>query len=245
MISKKKIISIITARSGSKGLPKKNIKKLKNIPLLNYTIKAAVKSNIIDRIILSTDSKEIAKIGKKAGAEIPFLRPKKLAMDKSHHPEVVEHAVSYIENKENIKFDIVLMLQPTSPFRTELHLDQAIKSFLKNNYDTMISIKNQDYPPWWMFSLKGNKLNQIFNFKKNINVFNLERQQFTKLYRPNGAIYICNREYLKNNNNLVNPNSCGYYLMDEIDSIDIDNKIDFMIAELMFTKWKNKHKKKK
>lgn len=237
-----KIITIITARGGSKGLPGKNIKKLNKLPLINYTINAALKSNYVSKVILSTDSQKIAKVGKIAGAEVPFIRPKKLAGDTSHHPDVVKHAVKFVEKKEKMKFEYVIMLQPTSPFRTEKHLDEAIRKYLKERNDCLISIKKQDYPPWWMFGLKDNKLTTVFKHKKNTNVFNLERQQFIELYRPNGAIYITKRDSLFKTNNLVNPNSCGYYIMDSLDSIDIDNLSDFKLSEILFNEWKLKNK---
>ncbi len=223
------IICIITARSGSKGLKNKNIKKLKGLPLMAHTIIAAKKSSILTRVILSTDSKLYAKIGLKFGAEVPFIRPKKLATSKAHHPDVVSHAVKFIEKKDNIKFDYVLMLQPTSPFRKSNHIDGAIKKFLREKNNSLISIKKQDYPPWWLFVLKKEKLGQFIKFK-NKNVFNLERQEFPKLYRPNGAIYISKRSVLSKGD-LINPKSCGYYVMDEKDSIDIDNLIDLKVAE--------------
>ncbi len=223
------IICIITARSGSKGLKNKNIRKLKGLPLIAHTILAAKNSKMLSRVILSTDSKLYARIGSKFGAEIPFIRPKKLATGTAHHPDVVNHALRFIEKKDNAKFDYVVMLQPTSPFRTSNHIDKAIKKFLNEKNDSLISIKKQDYPPWWLFILKKNKIEQFLKFK-NKNVFNLERQEFPSLFRPNGAIYISKRNVLYSKN-LINPNSCGYFLMNEKESIDIDNIIDLRVAQ--------------
>ena len=229
MVRSNKIISIITARSGSKGLRDKNIKRLKGLPLLAHTVLAAKKSKKIDRVILSTDSELYGKIGKRYGAEVPFLRPKRLATSKAHHPDVVNHAVNFIEKKENIFFDFVIMLQPTSPFRNSKHIDNAISKFLNENNTSLISIKKQDYPPWWLFRAKKKKLTQFLKFK-NKNVFNLERQEFEQLYRPNGAIYICKRKLLLGGN-LIDPKSCGFYLMSQKNSIDIDSIIDLKVAE--------------
>ena len=229
MKKKLNIICIITARSGSKGLKNKNIRKLKGLPLLAHTIIAAKKSKVFNRVILSTDSKLYANIGLKFGAEVPFIRPRKLATSTAHHPDVVNHAVEFLEKKEKIKFDYIMMLQPTSPYRNAKHIDEAIKKFLKEKNDSLISIKKQDYPPWWMFVLDKSKLGQFLKFK-NKNVFNLERQEFPKLFRPNGAIYISKRKVLYKGN-LINPKSCGYYLMNDRSSIDIDNIIDLKVAE--------------
>ena len=132
------------------------------------------------------------------------------------------------------QFDIIVMLQPTSPFRNSRHIDEALENFLSDDtLDSLISIKKQDYPPWWMFSLEGSRLKQVFKFKDNVNVFNLERQELPTLYRPNGAIYITSTKYLKKTGNLVNPNNNGYYLMEDKDSVDIDNLSDFFVAESM------------
>ncbi len=223
------IICIITARSGSKGLKNKNIRKLKGLPLIAHTIIAAKKSKMLTRVILSTDSKLYAKIGSKFGVEVPFIRPKRLATNTAHHPDVVNHALNFVEKKDRIKFDYVVMLQPTSPFRKSKHIDEAIKKFLNEKNDSLISIKKQDYPPWWLFVLKRKKLGQFLKYK-NKNVFNLERQEFPDLFRPNGAIYVSKRDVLLKRN-LINPKSCGYYIMEERDSVDIDNLIDLIVAE--------------
>lgn len=229
-MSKKKILAIITARGGSKSLPNKNIKILKGKPLIYYTIKAALNSKLLDKSILSTDSKKISNISKKFGINIPFLRPKHLATDKAHHPEVIEHAVDYLEKQKKEFYDIIVMLQPTSPFRESFHIDQAIKKFLKQKNKSLISVKKQDYPPWWMFKMSKSKLKSNFGWK-NKNVFNMERQEFPNLYRPNGAIYVTTRKSLKKSKSLVNLSSCGFYLMNSSDSIDIDTALDLKIAE--------------
>lgn len=229
MIKNKKIICIITARSGSRGLKDKNIKKLNNKPLMAHTIIAAKKCKYIDCSILSTDSKKYALIGKKFGANVPFLRPKKLATSKAHHPDVVIHAVKFMEKKLNVTFDIVMMLQPTSPFRNHLHLKKSIEKFIKEKNNSLISLKKQDYPPWWLFKLENKKIQNFLNFK-NKNVFNMERQEFPKLFRPNGAIYVCNRKLLEKNC-IVDQKSCGYMIMDEKSSVDIDNEIDLLVAQ--------------
>ena len=235
MIRKLKIIAVITARGGSKGLPYKNIAKIGNKPLIYYTIKAALGTKLINKVILSTDSSKIASISKKYGVEIPFLRPKKLATDTAHHPDVVEHAVNYVEKKRNFFPDIVIMLQPTSPFRTSKHLTFALKKFVKEKNESLIGVRKQNYPPWWMFKISNKKLETNFKWK-NKNVFNMERQEFPNLYRPNGAIYITYRKSLKIKKNLVNPKSCGYYLMSDLESIDIDNKLDLEIAKKILKK---------
>jgi len=229
-----KIISVIPARGGSKGLPGKNIVLLKKKPLLAYTIEASIASGYIARTVVSTDSEEIRRVALKYKAQAPFLRPAELATDTAHSPDVVEHAVKFYEETLKEKFDIVIMLQPTSPFRTAKHIDQAVEKFLSvPGLDSLISVKKQEYPPWWMFKIEKNRLAAAFEFKKGTNVFNLERQQFPAVYRPNGAIYITWRKYLRKTISLVNPENNGFYIMENKDSIDIDTPADLYEAEIL------------
>ncbi len=225
------IIAVITARGGSKGLPGKNIVDLGGKPLLAYTIEAALESKAIDRVVLSTDYEDIADVGRRFGAEVPFLRPAKLATDTAHSPDVVEHAVDFIERQDNVACKYVMMLQPTSPFRTARHIDEAVEIFFKSGLDSLISIKTQNYPPWWMFRLDGDRLAAAVPWKEGVNVFNLERQEFPSVYRPNGALYITSRERLRQTHDIVNPHSCGYYKMSEEDSVDIDHPVDLAVAK--------------
>jgi len=237
MIRKTKIIAVITARGGSKGLPGKNIIDLGGKPLLAYTVLAGIESELIDTVMVTTDDKKIKKVAKEWGAEVPFLRPGELSNDKSHTPDAVEHAVSFYEDQLNKFYDIIVTLQPTSPFRNGDQIDKAINKFLDDStLDSLISVKEQDYPPWWMFKINNNRLHPYFHYEDGINVFNLERQQFPKVYRPNGAIYVTWRKYLLENNAIVNPENNGYFIMSENDSIDIDNFSDLYAARYEINK---------
>jgi CMP-N-acetylneuraminic acid synthetase len=133
MNKKLKILAIIPARSGSKGIPNKNIKKLSGRPLIYYTIKAALNSKLIDRIIVSSDSEKILKISEKLGAEIPFKRPKNISEDKSLAIEVIQHALNWLEKNEKYFPDAIIYLQPTSPLRTKKHINEAINIFFKES----------------------------------------------------------------------------------------------------------------
>lgn len=227
-----KIISVITARGGSKGLPGKNIKLLGSKPLIAYSIEASLGSKYVNTTVVSTDYEDIRQISIQYGAEAPFLRPPELATDTAHSPEVVEHAVNYYESKQNKQYDITLMLQPTSPFRNSKHIDEAIEKFWEDpSLDSLISIKKQDYPPWWMFKPEGSRLKPVFHYQDGVNVFNLERQQLPTVYRPNGATYVTWRKYLKKSCAIVNPENNGFYIMSPEDSIDIDSMADFYAAE--------------
>ena len=227
-----KTIGVIPARGGSKSLPRKNIVDLGGKPLLAYTVEAALDAKCLDTVLLSTDDDEIADVGRRFGVEVPFKRPSELATDTSHSPDVMEHAITFVEERTDIKYDIAVMLQPTSPFRTARHIDEAMDRFLAGTADSLVSVKKQDYPPWWMFKLENERLVPILEYHDpGVNVFNLERQQFSPVYRPNGAIYIIWRRFLTEYHDMVNPHSCCYYTMELEASVDIDNYSDLYGAE--------------
>lgn len=196
-----------------------------------YTVLAGLESEMIDIVVVSTDYENIRQVAIQYGAEALFLRPDELSTDTSHTPDVVEHAVAYYENEFKEFYDIIVTLQPTSPFRTGHHIDEAVEKFInESTLDSLISVKKQDYPPWWMFQFDGNLLKPFFPYKEGVNVFNLERQEFPPVYRPNGAIYVCMRKYLAEFGGIVNPKNNGYYLMKAEESIDIDNMADLYTA---------------
>jgi CMP-N,N'-diacetyllegionaminic acid synthase len=230
MIKGKKVVAVIPARMRSKSLPGKNMKTLLGKPLIFYTIKVALRSRFIDRIIVSTDGKKIAEISKRYGAEVPFLRPAHLATDTAHTPAAIEHAISYLEKNQGQKVDVVVTLQPTSPLRRTEHIDLGIEKFVSAGTDSLVSVK-EAFPPWWLFRPKGDKVVPFIEFKKGVNAFNLERQQLPKVYQANGAVYVTKRDYLKRANSLVNPKSCAYLLMDEESSLDVDTPLDFKVIE--------------
>ena len=236
MSAKSKVLAVITARGGSKGVPRKNLRDLGGRPLIAWTIEAAKASRRIDRLILSTDDDEIADLGNRLGVEVPFKRPAALATDTSHHPEVMIHALEFVARELNDPCEVVLCLQPTVPFRTCAHIDASIDAFFASNAESLIAVKQQDYPPWWMFRLDGDRIHPAFEYKVGVNVFNLERQQFPRVYRPNGAIYVTWAASLLAHQRLVNPDDCAYYLMDENASIDIDTLVDFATAEAMLAR---------
>lgn len=237
---KNRILSVVPARGASKGLPGKNIISLGGKPLIAYTIEAALGSKYITTTVVSTDSEEIRQVAVQYKAQAPFLRPAELATDTAHSPDVVKHAVNFYEKEFYKSFDIVVMLQPTSPFRTARHIDEAIEKFLGDHtLDSLISVSKQGYPPWWMFKVEGNRLRQAFNFEEGVNVFNLERQQFPSVYRPNGAIYVTRKEYLIKSGSIVNPVNNGFYIMSDEDSIDIDTRADLYAAEAELLKRKS------
>lgn len=220
------ILAIIPARGGSKGVKMKNLKILNNIPLIGHTILASKKSKFITRTVVSTDNIEIANISKKFGAEVPCLRPEKLAQDDSLTIDSVFHVLDFLKKKEKYDPKYVLLLQCTSPLRNENHIDAAIKKLFKSSFDGIISICEAEVNPYWTNILKNEKLQYFIEEGKNIK----RRQDLPIIYRYNGAIFFVKTEVLKREKTFEVKNSTGY-VMDKESSIDIDTEFDFKIAE--------------
>ena len=165
----KKILSIILAREGSKGIKDKNIKKLGKLPLIAWTIKEALKSKKNLTVYLSTDSKKIANIGKKYGAEVPFIRPKKFAKDTSSSVDAIEHAINFLK-KKGLTFDYVLLLEPTSPLRTHKDIDKSINKIMSNNYDSLVSVSKLEsfHPSFYIIKIKKVSYPRLVSLKKDI-----------------------------------------------------------------------------
>jgi len=233
-----KIIAVIPARGGSKSIKKKNIRKLSGKPLIHYSIKEALKlKNSFYKIIVSTDDKKIAKISKKEGAIVPFIRPKSLSNDFSPTLPVIKHAVRFIEKEDNVIIDWVLILQPTSPLRSVTDIKNCISIIKKNkNIDSVVSVKRVvNSHPYFLKLIKNGFL------KSYIKNFKFSRRQSVKpdLYKTNGSIYLTKKNIIfKNKNNLVYGKKSIPYLMDEKKSIDIDTDIDFKLCEVILNERK-------
>lgn len=229
------IVAVIPARSGSKGVPGKNIRWLHGKPLLAYTIEAATRAPCLNRVLLTTDSEEIADVGRRYGAEVPFLRPADLARDDTHTPPVIEHAVSYLETIQRYGVDIVVTLQPTSPFRGPDHIAAAVERLVASPHlDSVISVREVTCPPFWMLRGEGDRLVPFVS--DGVDYSLLERQQLPTLYQPNGAIYVTRRTLLRDHGVLFSAfrgGQTGFVVMDWRSSIDIDTELDFVAAEAM------------
>lgn len=237
---KEKILAIIPARSGSKGIKDKNIKELNGKPLIAYTIEVARKSKIFEDIVVSTDSEKYADISKKYGALVPFLREEKLSGDQASSLDVI---LDVLEKMKQLgkEYDTLILLQPTSPLRTEEDLKQAYEFYLEKKASAVVSVCEMEHSPLWANTLPPSK--KIDNFLRDIG--NKNRQQLEKYYRVNGAVYIVNVEYFKKYKNFYQEDSYAY-IMSRENSIDIDEDIDFKIAEyLIKEKEKNDKTNKK
>lgn len=222
MNSNHKILAIIPARGGSKGLPRKNIRQLNGKPLICYAIDEAMKSKFIGRIIVTTDDSEIAEISKKAGAEV-IIRPPALAQDESLVIDAIFHVLDTINGE---KPDFIVLLQPTSPLREARDIDRAIQLFLGGLCDSLMSVCPAEHSPYWYFNIKNGLLAPLFDKR----FMETRRQELPPAYRPNGAIYIITPEILKKYKSFY-CNKTLAFVMTVRSSIDIDEEIDFQIAE--------------
>jgi CMP-N,N'-diacetyllegionaminic acid synthase len=221
-----RILGIIPARGNSQGIPGKNIKLLNNLPLIAYSIRQASESFLLNRVIISTDDPEIAEIAKQHGGDVPFLRPKYLATDTSSSLEVILHALDELEKQGEV-FDKVCLLQPTSPYRPYGIIDEAIREYKRQKCRSLISIRKvpTHFNPHWTFFLQNGKL-----FRSTDGPLISQRQNLPNAYHRDGAIYILDVQFMRNNNKLLSDDLCGF----EIESpelINIDHPDDWLIAE--------------
>lgn len=218
MTERRKTIAIIPARGGSKGLPGKNILMFEGKPLLAHSILAAKASNLIDKVIVSTDDEEIKRIAIHFGAEVPFIRPSHLSSDEAETTEVLVHAIDFLKSKNEL-YDTLILLQPTSPLRNSEHIKQALEIYNKNAPCTVVSVYKVE-----------RKYNWLLNKDKNGNIKFIQgnvlkpRQALPEIYLPNGAIYICKADEVQKG---FYTNNAFPFVMDIELSIDIDTRLDF------------------
>jgi len=234
-----KILGIITARGGSKGIPGKNIKDLCGQPLIAYTIKAAQDSGILDRLILSTDDQKIADVAKSYGVEVPFIRPAELAQDGTPHLPVLQHAVKWLKERQDYQPDMVVLLQPTAPIRQSWHIQEAITLLKNKSADSVVSVSEipGHFSPYWVVVENENGWGELFNGEPIKNRIP-RRQSFPKKnYYHNGAIYVFKPELLFDS---LGPNfygdKVGLYPMAEKYSINLDDPEDWFLAETALAK---------
>ncbi len=225
-----KVIAITLARGGSKGVPKKNIAVLAGKPLIEYTFEQAVKSSLINRYIVSTDDYEIANFSKKKGIEVPFIRPANLASDTASSADALKHAVKYCESQENIKYDLVVELMCTNPFKTTHDIDSCINLFMENDVDSVIGVsKLEEHHP-----ARIKKLENGFITDFCVPETSSRRQDLLpEAYIRNGSIYAISRDKLINEGYRFGGNKSLGYIMEEPANINIDSKWDLMLADLI------------
>lgn len=222
------MIAVIPARGGSKGLPGKNLKLLCGKPLIAYSIIAAKESKYVDRIIVSTDSEEIAEVARQYGAEVPFIRPAELATDNAKAIDVYLYTVDRLNNEKWYSISDFIVLQPTSPLRTAEDIDNAIEIHKANQADSVISVQETNCPLEWYKEITADGLLKDCIESNRI----LNRQEYTKTYIPNGAIYVFKYKTLMETKNYYYGRTLPY-IMSAATSIDIDTILDFKLAEII------------
>ena len=220
------IISIIPARGGSKGIPRKNIKLLNGKPLISYSIDASNSCSLIDETYVSTEDAEISEISKGNNAEV-IERPDELASDDSSSIDVILHVLDYLENRGELP-DLFVLLQPTSPLRTSEDIEASINSFLESDCDSLVSVCELDHRSLLNFSLEDGFLVQ----NNNESLFNSRRQDIPTHYSLNGAIYITTPEFIRKNKSFYSDKTIPHVMSKE-KSIDIDTSFDFKLAEFL------------
>lgn len=223
------IIGLITARGGSKAVPRKNIRLVAGKPLIAWTIQAAQQSQSLGRVIISTDNLEIAEVAREWGAEVPFMRPPELAQDDSSHHDVVIHALRWLESQPAAPPDYLMLLQPTSPLRTAEDIDRAIALAIEKDADAVVSVSPAHDHPYLskQISTDGKMLDFVTRPKGY-----LPRQALPPAYALNGAIYLVRRSLLLESEDWYTDNTYAYVMPPER-SIDIDSPWDLHLVELI------------
>lgn len=232
------ILAIVPARGGSKGIPRKNIRPLNSKPLLAYTATAAMDSRFITRRVLSTDDMEIARIGSEYGLEVPFMRPAHLSTDRSPSLEGFQFTLNELGLREGYVPDHVIILQPTSPLRNSAHIDEAIEKYLNADADSLVSVMKIPHsmtPFSAMYKNDDDYLRPLTELDESRN----QRQNKPNYFARNGAaIYITTPSNILANNSLYGKNIVAYE-MSKLDSLDIDDEEDWILAEALL-EWRAK-----
>ncbi len=226
MHKNKNFLAIIPARGGSKRLPKKNTLSFFGKPLVSWTIEASLSSHLISDTIISSDNQEVLEIGKNYGIQT-ITRPTELANDTSPTIDTIIHVLKNI----SVTPDYIILLQPTSPLRKTKNIDEAIELLIEKNADAIVSVCETEHSPLWTNTLESNL--DMKNFIPN-DIKNKRSQDLPISYRLNGAIYICDVNKLLREKTLFLKENIYAYKMNKKCSIDIDDEIDFKLAELLF-----------
>jgi N-acylneuraminate cytidylyltransferase/CMP-N,N'-diacetyllegionaminic acid synthase len=219
---------VIPARGGSKRIPGKNIKPLCGKPLLAYAIDAAKGAGLFDRIIVSTDSAEIAEVAKNCGAEVPFLRPSKLAKDGTATTPVIQHAVRFLERNGETA-DVIVLLEPTTPLRTAQDVKNCVEMLFAKKADSVVSVRKVPHPPHWMLLVDKDRKAKEF-IKNGLKI--KTRTGIPELFELNAAVYVVRKSVLMKRGTIFGSRLYAYEMPAER-SVDIDEPIDFKLAEAL------------
>jgi CMP-N,N'-diacetyllegionaminic acid synthase len=222
-------ICLISARGGSKGLPRKNLRLLGGKPLIVWTIVAARASTAIQRVIVSTDDEEIARVSREAGAEVPFLRPLEIARDDSPHILTSEHAIRWLHEHDGVRPDYMMLLQPTSPFRTSADIDAAVALARQKEAIAVVSVNEAKPHPYKTYGLTSSGALTTF---VPCDIVYKRRQDLPPAFADNGALYLNRTDSLLRDRTYI-PTGTIPYVMPAERSLDIDSAWDLFVADLI------------
>lgn len=230
-----RVLAVIPARGGSKGVPNKNITSVAGVPLIAHTILLARKSRVIDRCVVSTDSRQIAEIAMRYGAEAPFLRPAALARDETPGIPPILHAVRWLAEHEHYYPTHVMVLQPTSPLRTVEDIERPVRLALEKKADGVVSVCPATPHPYWVKSMTADGRLSDFLHVKGLSS---RRQDLPPAFQLNGAVYLVTREVLLRRRTCDTERTFAY-LMPRERSLDIDSAWDLRLADLLLRSSRN------
>jgi CMP-N,N'-diacetyllegionaminic acid synthase len=221
-------LGVIPARGGSKGLPGKNLRKLGALSLIGQAVASAREAALLARFIVSTDSPEIAEEAGRHGAEVPFLRPAELATDQAGMLPVLQHAVRWLESSARVRPDMIVTLQPTSPFRTGVEIDATVTKVIDTGSDSAQTLSEASYHPYFMKTLDGDRTMALFPDGHKY----VRRQDAPPVYQPSGAVYVTRYATLMEQGHILGDDNRGVIMGFE-PSVNIDTEWDFLLAELL------------
>ncbi len=228
-----KILGITLARGGSKSVPKKNIRYINNKPLIFYTISESLKSKYINRYLVSTDDNEIRNISIEYGADVPFLRPKELSSDIASSADALKHAVKFVEKQDECRYDYIVELMCTNPLKTVHDIDSCIQKIIKTKADSVIAMNQlDDHHPARIKKIKDDK---IVDFCVKEKLESRRQDLRPKAFIRSGSIYVMTRKELMIHNRRYGSANSRPYILPPERTVNIDNEIDFLVAEKMLS----------
>lgn len=230
MLHNKKILVVVPARGGSKGIKLKNIRKVNGIPLVALVGKVVHQLNYVDRAIVSTDHPEIARIAEDAGLDVPFMRPESISGDKIADWDVLNHALLSTEDIDKVAYDIIVMLQPTSPLRKPEHVTETVEKLIKGNFDAVWTVSESDSKAHPLKQLVFNNDRLEYYDERGSRI--ISRQQLTPVYYRNGAAYAITRDCIINQKSTKGAKTSAVIINELLPNIDTD--FDLKLAELLF-----------
>lgn len=223
-----KAVAIIPARAGSKGLPGKNVRSLDGQPLIAWSVRAALASRYIDRVVVSSNDRQAIEAAMAAGADVPFVRPDELAADDTASEPVILHALDQLAlDQPECQYDVVVLLQPTSPLRRTEDIDGCLERLEATGAPAVLSVTLSPKSPFWMLNMdEAGRLSRMFETTAT------RRQDLPPAWLPNGAVYAARIDWFRHNGGFLGPGTLGYAMPAER-SIDIDTALDFAMAEYL------------